>query len=294
MLADGRIFGGGATIRLGNLAFLSDKSVYFALIVTMLVALCAGLLGVILVLKRYSMIGDGLSHVAFGAYAIAIVTSLANNMLITVPVTIVVAILLLRIKSDGKIKGETLIAMLSSGALALGYMILNLSGSNNVSGDVCTSLFGGVTILCLTVKDIIISCVLAAIVIVFFTLYYHRIFAVTFDETFAKATGLKAELYKIFLAVVIAIVIVLSMQLVGALLISALIVFPALTSMRMVKSFRGVVILSAGVSVVSAVTGLLLACIFDSPIGSTIVVVNITLFLIVYAVTSVINVAAKR
>ena len=269
---------------LENLQYLADKSVYFALIVSVLVALCAGLLGVMLVLKHYSMIGDGLSHVAFGAYAVAVVLSFADNMILTIPVTIIVAILLLKVKENAKIKGDTLIAMLSTGAMAIGYLVLNVTGGINVTGDVCTTLFGGVTILCLTTQDVIVSSVLAVIVIVVFLIFYNRLFSVTFDETFAKATGLKAGIYKIILAVVTAIVVVLAMELVGALLISALIVFPALSAMRVAKSFRGVVIVSAIISVVSAVVGLLSACLSDAPIGSTIVVVNIVIFLVCYLI----------
>ena len=146
---------------MSNLAYLADPSGYFALIVATLISLCAGLLGVMLVLKRYSMIGDGLSHVAFGAYAIATVMSFADNMILTIPVTIIVAIMLLRIKTDGKVKAETLIAMLSAGALAIGYMVMSLAGGNNIAGDVCTTLFGGSAILNLTQTDVIVSSVLA-------------------------------------------------------------------------------------------------------------------------------------
>ena len=264
-----------------NLKFLADQSVYFALIVAVLIALCAGLLGVMLVLNRYSMIGDGLSHVAFGAYAVAAVLSFADNMLLTIPVTIIVAILLLRIKNDGKIKGETLIAMLSTGALAIGYMILNLAGGN---GDVCTTLFGGSAILCLTVRDVIVSSALALAVIVVFIVFYNRFFAVAFDESYAKATGVRVNGYKMLLATLSAVVIVLAMKLVGALLISALIVFPALSAMWIVRSFKKVIIVSGIISVTTAALGLLVACIINAPIGSTIVIANIIVFLICYLV----------
>ena len=267
-----------------NLKFLADQSVYFALIVAVLIALCAGLLGVMLVLNRYSMIGDGLSHVAFGAYAVAAVLSFADNMLLTIPVTIIVAILLLRIKNDGKIKGETLIAMLSTGALAIGYMILNLAGGNNIAGDVCTTLFGGSAILCLTVRDVIVSSALALAVIVVFIVFYNRFFAVAFDENYAKATGVCVNGYKMLLATLSAVVIVLAMKLVGALLISALIVFPALSAMWIVRSFKKVIIVSGIISVTTAAFGLLVACIINAPIGSTIVIANIIVFLICYLV----------
>lgn len=267
-----------------NLRYLADQSVYFALIVAALIALCAGLLGVMLVLNRYSMIGDGLSHVAFGAYAVAAVLSFADNMILTIPVTIVVAVLLLRIKNDGKVKGETLIAMLSTGALAIGYMVMNLVGGNNIAGDVCTTLFGGSAILCLTVRDVIISSVLALAVIVVFIVFYNRFFTVAFDENFAKATGVKVNGYKTLLAVLSAVVIVLSMKLVGALLISALIVFPALSAMRIVRGFKKVIVVSGVISTLTAIFGLILACLIDAPIGSTIVITNIVVFLVCYVV----------
>lgn len=274
---------------MANLAYLADQSGYFALIVAVLISLCAGLLGVMLVLKRYSMIGDGLSHVAFGAYAVATVLSFADNMFLTIPVTVIVAILLLRIKADGKIKGETLIAMLSAGALAIGYMIMSLAGGNNVAGDVCTTLFGGSAILNLTITDVIISTVLALVVIILFIIFYNRFFSVTFDEKFAKSSGVKASLYKTLIAVITAIVIVLSMELVGALLISALIVFPALSAMRLVKSFKKVVIVSSALSVGTAVFGVLLAIAINAPIGSTVVVANIVVFLVCFVIRLIVG-----
>ncbi len=261
-----------------NLAYLADKSVYFALICTVLIALCAGLLGVVLVLKRYSMLGDGLSHIAFGAYATAAVLSFADNMILTVPVTIIVAILLLRIREDGKIKGETLLAMLSTASLAIGYMIMSVAGGNNVAGDVCTTLFGGNAILCLTATDVWVCCGLAVAVAAVFVVFYNRIFAVVLDETFAKATGVKAGAYKTVLAVTAAVVIVLAMELVGALLISALIVFPALSAMRFARSFKGAVIGAAITSVLTALVGLITACITGTPIGPMIVVANLVVF----------------
>lgn len=270
-----------------NLVYLADPSGYFALIVATLISLCAGLLGVMLVLRRYSMIGDGLSHVAFGAYAVATVLSFADNMFLTIPVTIIVAILLLRIKNDGKIKGETLIAMLSAGALAIGYMVMSLVGGNNIAGDVCTTLFGGSSILNLTKTDVIVSSVLAGAVIIVFLLFYNRLFAVTFDETFAKSTGIKTNVYVTMLAIITAVVIVLAMELVGALLISALIVFPALSAMRIVKTFKLVVIVSVCISVFSAILGVLIAVIANAPIGSTIVVTNIAIFLICFSARAI-------
>lgn len=269
---------------MGNLSYLADKSVIYALVCTALIAICAGLLGVVLVLRRYSMLGDGLSHIAFGAYAAATAMSFADNMLLTVPVTIIVAILMLKIREDGKIKGETLIAMLSTASLAIGYLVMHLAGGNNVAGDVCTTLFGGNAILCLTAKDVGVCCGLAAAVALVFLLFYNRIFAVALDETVARATGIKAGAYKTVLATTIAIVIVLAMELVGALLISALVVFPALSAMRFTKSFKGTVITSAAISTGTAIIGLLVACVADTPIGPTIVVANVIVFLACFIV----------
>lgn len=277
-----------------NLHYLIDKSVLFALIVSVLIALCAGLLGVVLVLKRCSMIGDGLSHVAFGAYAVAIAMKLIDNMLLTIPVTIIIAILLLRVKSDGKIKGETLIAMLSTGALALGYVVMNVSGGNNISGDVCSTLFGGATILCLTVKDVIVTSVLSVVVFIIFFLFYNNFFAVTFDEGFAKAIGVKTEIYKLLLAITTAVVIVLSMELVGALLISALIVFPAISAMKITGSFKGVIAISLSIAGISAAVGIIAACLSDAPIGSTIVLVNMAFFIVTLLVSFVMSTAKSR
>lgn len=277
-----------------NLNYLIDKSVLFALIVAVLIALCAGLLGVVLVLKRCSMIGDGLSHVAFGAYAVAIAMKLIDNMLLTIPVTIIIAILLLRVKSDGKIKGETLIAMLSTGALALGYVVMNVSGGNNISGDVCSTLFGGATILCLTVKDVIVTSVLSVVVFIIFFLFYNKFFAVTFDEGFAKAIGVKTEIYKLLLAITTAVVIVLSMELVGALLISALIVFPAISAMKLTGRFKGVIAISLSIAGISAAVGVIAACLSDAPIGSTIVLVNMAIFIVTLLVSFVMSTAKSR
>lgn len=278
---------------MGNFGYLADKSVIFALICTALIAACAGILGVVLVLRRYSMLGDGLSHIAFGAYAVATAMSFADNMLLTVPVTIIVAILMLKIREDGKIKGETVIAMLSTGSLAIGYMVMHLAGGNNVAGDVCTTLFGGNAILCLTAKDVGVCCGLAVGVALVFLLFYNRIFAVALDETVAKATGIKVGAYKTLLAATIAIVIVLAMELVGALLISALVVFPALTAMRFTKSFRATVITSAAISTGTAIIGLLFACVVNTPIGPTIVIANVAVFLIAYLISTIVGKKGK-
>ncbi len=261
-------------------SYFSYPFVQYALIAGILIALCAALLGVSLVLKRYSMIGDGLSHVAFGAMAVATVCGLAP-MTVTLPITIVAAVILLGITSNSKIKGDAAIAMISVGALALGYLLLNIfSASANVSGDVCTTLFGSTSILTLSETDVILCAVLAIVVILVFVLFYHKIFAVTFDEGFASATGTNAKAYNTLIAVITAVVIVLAMKLVGALLISALIIFPALSAMRIFKNFFSVIISSAIISVLCAVIGIFIAILYGTPVGSTIVAANIAVFII--------------
>ena len=258
--------------------YFSYPFVQYALIAGVLISLCAALLGVSLVLKRYSMIGDGLSHVAFGAMAVGAVLGFAP-MWITMPVTIAAAVVLLRITSNAKIKGDAAIAMISVGALALGYLLLNVfSVSTNVSGDVCTTLFGSTSILTLSKTDVLLCGALAIIVTLIFILFYHKIFAVTFDEGFASATGINAKTYNTIIAVVTAVVIVLAMNLVGSLLVSALIIFPALSAMRLFKSFFSVIISSAVISVICSVLGILIAILFGTPVGSTIVVADIAVF----------------
>lgn len=261
-------------------SYFSYPFVQYALIAGVLIALCAALLGVSLVLKRYSMIGDGLSHVAFGAMAIATVCSMAP-MTVTLPITIIAAVILLGITNNAKIKGDAAIAMISVGALALGYLLLNIfSASSNVSGDVCTTLFGSTSILTLSKTDVILCAALACVVILVFILFYHKIFAVTFDEGFATATGTNAKAYNTLIAVVTAVVIVLAMNLVGALLVSALIIFPALASMRIFKNFFSVIVSSALIAVACAVIGIFIAILYGTPVGSTIVAANIAVFLI--------------
>ena len=262
------------------ISYFNYPFVRYALIAGVLIALCAALLGVSLVLKRYSMIGDGLSHVAFGAMAVATVCGLAP-MTVTLPVTIVAAVILLGLTDSSKIKGDAAIAMISVGALALGYLLLNIfSASANVSGDVCTTLFGSTSILTLSPSDVLLCALLAIIVLVVFVLFYHKIFAVTFDEAFASATGIRTKAYNTLLAVVTAVVIVLAMKLVGALLISALIIFPALSAMRVFKNFFSVMVSSAVISVFCAVTGIFIAILYGTPVGSTIVAANILVFII--------------
>ena len=261
------------------LAYFQYPFVQRAMIVGVLIALCSSLLGVTLVLKRFSFIGDGLSHVAFGAMAVAGVLGLTNDMLIVLPVTVVCAVLLLRVGNRAQIKGDASLAMLSVGALGVGYLIINLfSSSGNVSGDVCTTLFGSTSILTLSDFDVWLCVVLSIVVIGVFVLCYNKIFAVTFDETFAQATGINANAYNLMIAVVTAVIIVLAMNLVGSLLISALVIFPALSAMRVFKSFRFVVACSAVVSVLCAFSGLVLSVVFSTPVGSTIVAADIAVF----------------
>lgn len=258
--------------------------VRYALIAGVLIALCSSLLGVILVLKRFSYIGDGLSHIAFGAMAVAAVMNLTNNMPLVLIVTILCAVLLLRGGQNAKIKGDAALAMISVGSLAIGYLIMNLfSTSANISGDVCSTLFGSTSILTLSAYDVWACVILSIVVVVAFIVLYHKIFAVTFDETFAKATGMKVEAYNLFLAVLTAVIIVLAMNLVGSLLISALVIFPAVSAMRVFSSFKAVMLCAAVISVICAVLGILTSILAGTPVGSTIVAVNIGM-LIVFAV----------
>lgn len=253
-----------------------------ALIVGVLIALCSSLLGVTLVLRRFSFIGDGLSHVAFGAIAIASVLKISNQNIIVMPVTIVTAVLLLRMGQNTRIKGDAAIAMLSVGALAVGYLLMNVfSTSANVSGDVCSTLFGSTSILTLSDADVILCIIMSVAVIIIYCMFYNRIFSVTFDENFAKATGTNVDAYNFLIAVVTAVIIVLAMNLVGSLLISALIIFPALTAMRIMDSFKGVVICSAVLSVLCALAGIIASILYSTPVGATIVVVQIVVFFIV-------------
>ena len=261
--------------------YLEFALVRYALIVGVLIALCSSLLGVTLVLKRFSFIGDGLSHVAFGAMAIAGILHLTDDMLFVMPATVLCAILLLRTGQNTKIKGDAAIAMISVGALAVGYLLLNLfSTSSNLSGDVCSTLFGSTSILTLTKAEVWLCAILSVIVVIIFILFYNKIFAVTFDEDFARAAGTRVEAYNLLIAVVIAVIIVLAMNLVGSLLISALIIFPAMSAMRVFKSFRSVTICSAVLSVCCALMGILVSVVTGTPTGSTIVAVDIAAFLV--------------
>ena len=263
--------------------YLELPFVCYALIVGVLIALCSSLLGVTLVLKRFSFIGDGLSHVAFGAMSVATVLNVSNDMLIVLPVTVVSAILLLSGGRKAKIKGDAAIAMISVGALAFGYLLMNVfSTSSNLSGDVCSTLFGSTSILTLTAKEVWLCVALSVAVVVIFVLFYNKIFAVTFDEDFSKAVGTKAERYNFLLATVIAVIIVLAMNLVGSLLISALVIFPALSAMRIFRSFRAVTVCSAVVSVICAFVGIIISILAGTPVGSTIVAVDASVFILFY------------
>ncbi|GAA0679154.1 metal ABC transporter permease [Clostridium cadaveris] len=246
-----------------------------ALIVGILVALCASLLGVSMVLKRYSMIGDGLSHVGFGALAVATAFNMAP-LVISLPVVVLAAFLLLRIKESSKIKGDAAIALISTGSLAIGVMVISMSTGMNT--DVCNYLFG--SILGVKQNEVVLTIVLSAFVLILFVLFYNRIFAVTFDETFAKATGTNADLYNMLIALLTAFTIVLGMRTMGALLISSLIIFPALTSMRIFKQFRAVIISSAILSVFCFVAGLILSYVYATPTGASVAILNIGCFML--------------
>lgn len=260
--------------------YLQFPYVRYALVVGVLIALCSALLGVTLVLKRFSYIGDGLSHVAFGAMAVAGVLRLSNNMLLVLPVTMICAILLLRAGRNARIKGDAAIAMISVGALAVGYLLLNIfKSSGNLAGDVCTTLFGSMSILTLRPAEVWLCFGLSIAVIILFLFFYNRIFAVTFDEDFARAAGTKEDACNLLIATVIAVIIVLAMNLVGSLLISALIIFPAMSAMRLFKSFRSVTVCSAVLSVCCALAGLLISILAGTPTGSTIVAADIAVFL---------------
>ena len=259
--------------------YLSYPFVRYAIIVGVLIALCSSLLGVTLVLKRFSFIGDGLSHVAFGAMSVATVLKLSNQMVLILPITILCAVLLLRTGKKTRIKGDAAIAMISVGALAFGYLIMNLfSTSSNLTGDVCSTLFGSTSILTLTQNEVLLCAVLSVVVILIFVFFYHKIFAVTFDEDFAKAVGTNTGTYQLIIAVTIAVIIVLAMNLVGSLLISALVIFPALSAMRLFHSFRAVTIFSAFLSVFCALSGILISVLAGTPVGSTIVAVDVAGF----------------
>ncbi len=246
-----------------------------AVTVGLLVSLCASLLGVSLVLKRYSMIGDGLSHVGFGALAVASVLNLAP-LTVSIPVVVLAAFLLLRISESSKIKGDAAVALISTSALAIGVIVISVTTGMNT--DVCNYMFG--SILAMSQADVRLSIALSAVVLVMFILFYHKIFAVTFDETFSRATGVKAGMYNMLLAILTAVTIVLGMRMMGAMLISALIIFPALTSMRLCKRFKTVILCSAAVSLSCFFIGVVLSYWYSLPTGASVVAVNIIAFLL--------------
>ncbi len=260
------------------LQMLSYPFLNRAIVVGTLVSLCASLLGVSLVLKRYSMIGDGLSHVGFGALAIATAAN-AAPLAVAIPIVVAAAFLLLRLSENSKIKGDAAIALISTGALAIGVMAISLSNGTNI--DVYNYMFG--SILAMSRGDVRLSVVLAAAVLTLYVIFYHKIFAITFDENFARATGVKAGWYNMLIALLTAITIVLGMRLMGTLLISSLVIFPALTSMRILKSFRSVVICSAVLSVLCFLIGIFFSYIWSTPTGASIVCVNIAAFFVFWA-----------
>lgn len=267
------------------LFYLDFPFVRYAIIVGVLASLCSSLLGVTLVLKRYSYIGDGLSHVAFGALAIAAVLKVTNNMLIILPATIAVAVLLLCTGKNARIKGDAAVAMVSVGALAIGYLLMNIfSTSANISGDVCTTLFGSTSILTLKLEEVILCIALSCVVLFCFVLFYNKIFSITFDENFARATGVNTALFNLLIAVIVATIIVLAMNLVGALLVSALVVFPALSAMRVFKSFFSVTVAAATISVICSLIGIVVAILAGTPVGSTIVAADIVVFGLFYLI----------
>lgn len=260
--------------------FLAEGFVQRAIVVGVLVALCSSLLGVTLVLKRFSFIGDGLSHVAFGATAVATVAGFAGEMPLVLAVTVGSAILLLRTGTNAKIRGDAAIAMISVGSLAIGYLIMNVFAkrTSNISGDVCSTLFGSLSILTLKKTDVWFCIVLSVLVIAVFVFFYNKIFAVTFDESFSRAAGVKAGAYNLLIAIVIAVIIVVAMKFVGSLMVSALVIFPALSAMRVYKSFLSVTVCSAVISVFCATAGMLFSILADTPVSSTIVAADIIAF----------------
>ena len=255
-----------------------------AFLVGSLVALCSALLGVSLVLKRYSMIGDGLSHVGFGAMAIAAAMN-AAPLTVAIPVVIVAAILLLRISGNAKIKGDAAIALISTTSLAVGVMVISLTTGMNT--DVYNYMFG--SILAMSAEDVKLSLVLSVFVLILFIVFYHKIFAITFDETFARATGVKAGVYNTLIAVLTAVTIVLGMRMMGALLISSLIIFPALTSMRVCRTFNSVIINAAVISVVCLIAGVTLSYVAATPAGASVVLANLVMMVLYTVVGAVKN-----
>ena len=268
------------------LRYLEYPFVRYAIVAAMLISLCSALVGVILVLKRYSYIGDGLSHVAFGAMSIALVLGMIQQkMYLVFPITTVAAILILKSGQNKRVQGDAIVGMVSTGALALGYLLMNLfPPTANISGDVCSTLFGSTSILTLSKAEVWLCVIASIIVLIIFVMLYPKIFAVTFDENFSKATGLKADQINLILAVIIAVIVVLAMNLVGSLLISALVIFPALSVMQLFKSFKAVLIGAAILSEICTVTGMLVAILCSTRVGATIVTIDIIAFIICWLI----------
>ena len=268
------------------LRYLEYPFVRYAIVAAMLISLCSALVGVILVLKRYSYIGDGLSHVAFGAMSIALVLGMIQQkMYLVFPITTVAAILILKSGQNKRVQGDAIVGMISTGALALGYLLMNLfPPTANISGDVCSTLFGSTSILTLSKAEVWLCVIASIIVLIIFAMLYPKIFAVTFDENFSKAIGLKTNQINLILAVIIAVIVVLAMNLVGSLLISALVIFPALSVMQLFKSFKAVLIGAAVLSEICTVTGMLVAILCSTPVGATIVTVDIIAFIICWLI----------
>lgn len=249
-----------------------------ALIVGFLVSLCSSLLGVSLVLKRFSMIGDGLSHVGFGAVALATALNMTSfKLYFTIPIVVLTAILILRLGTKGKMKGDSAIAIVSTGAVALGSLFYNISGQK--STDICNSLFGSASLFTIGDADLILSVVMSIAVVITFIFFYTKIFAVTFDEDFSRAVGVKIDVFNIMIAVLTAVTIVLGMNMMGSLMISALIVFPAMSAMRLCKTFKGVLICSVCVSMVCFVVGFFISCLLGFQTGATVVTANLIVFI---------------
>ncbi|MBQ4354468.1 MAG: metal ABC transporter permease [Clostridia bacterium] len=266
-----------------------------AMVVGVLVSLCASVLGVSLVLKRYSMIGDGLSHVGFFALSLSAAAgvSATYSMEVSVPVVILAAVLILRLsRRDGRLNGDAACAIVSTGAVAVGTLMYNFTGGR--SGDICNSLFGSASVITISDKDMVLSIILSAVVLVWFVLFSKTIFSVTFDETFAHAAGIRTDVYSVLLAVLTGVTIVVGMKMMGSIMISALIIFPALTAMRLTKSFRLTVILSAVISVVCFVAGFLAACVYSLQTGAAVVTAELVCFVLVSAVSAAVSEFRRR
>lgn len=255
---------------LGSYSFVRN-----ALAVSVMIALCAALLGVVLVLRRFSLIGDGLSHVAFGAATIAATLGIFDFSL-TLPITVIAAVLILKTSQKRRIMGDAMIAVISAGALAIGYLVHDAGGgASNLGGDVCTALFGSSAILSIDTAELIFTLAVTVILVALTVIFYYKIFSISFDESFAKATGTKTDVYNLCIAIVTAVVIVIGMKLAGALLISALIVFPAMSAMKVCKSFKFTLIVAATISVICSIFGVLLSIVLETPVGATIAAIDI-------------------